>query len=419
MLLEYIISNYMTLMVLSAVVALMIVNRKANIPATQLFAFGTILLLTVTVLGFVSKQAEQAGNAPALITLHTFADTFSYILRPIIIMTEIFIIVPDKRFRAVYAVPAAVNAVIFMTALFGSDIAFTIDENNHWISGSPLRFSVYVSQLIYVTLLLVHSIAFFRRRNIGHSAILMLIFVQSFSVAVLEFNNVSGFVDPVTALCILEYYIYLSAVYMQEMRETVDRKERDLIQSELMVLRNQIQPHFIYNSLNVIRYLVKHDSKTAVQCIDNFSGYLKAHIGAIQSDDMIPFEQELENVKGYLSLIQVDYTRKLDVIYDLGVTDFLIPPLSLEPIVENAVDHGINREGGTVTLRTYEENGSIVIVVSDSGSAEKTEDGYKPVHNGIGLENTRKRLGLQCGGTLDLKINENGASVVITLPKTS
>ena len=281
---------------------------------------------------------------------------------------------------------------------------------------------IYVSQIVYVLLLLVFSGVYFKRKNIKQSILVLAIVIQAVIAAIIEYTNaLTGYTNAITALCMLEYYIYLSLIYQQEMREIIAQKELDIAKSNLLVLRNQIQPHFIYNTLSIIRSLARRDGKMAVQCIDTFSKYLKSHIGAIQKADLVLFENELENVKVYLSLVQIDYTNKVEIVYDLEVTDFLIPPLSLEPIVENAVDHGISRGGGKLTISTREdkENGTVTVIIADNGTARNDKDieEYTPIHNGIGLENTRKRLALQCSGTLDLNITDSGAAVTIVMPK--
>jgi len=243
--------------------------------------------------------------------------------------------------------------------------------------------------------------------------------VQSVIVSVLEFTNIlSGYVNAVTALCITEYYAYLVLIYQQEMRETLAEQERDLAQKTLTILKDQIQPHFIYNSLSIIRSLAKRDSEKAVLCIDTFSEYLRAHIGALRTDDLIPFEKELENVKVYLSLVHADYTREMEVIYDLAVTDFLLPPLSLEPIVENAIHHGISRRGGKIVIRTYEEEGCIWLLVADNGTASSEHTGDSAhFHMGVGLKNTSRRIEMQCAGTLQMETTDHGTTVSIVLPK--
>ncbi len=415
----YFTSNYPTLMILLAVIILMIVNRNEKIPATQLFALVISMLLVITVGDTVSERAELAGNSPLLIRIHTISEVVKYILRPVIVMVELFIIIRPKKPKILYSIPAVINAFIFGAVMFGSRLAFYIDENNHWHSGTPLRYSVYISSVIYVILLLVHSIVYFRQSNIKRSIIVFLIVFQTLSVSILEYMNISGYVNVITALCILEYYIYLSTIYRQAIKDENSRREIDFANSELMILRDQLQAHFIRNSLGMIRYLAKHDSKACVRCIDEFSKYLNSHLNALQSNDMIPFEQEIENVRAYISLVQIDYTRKVEAEYDLGTTDFMIPPLLLEPIVENAISHGLSRTGGIISIRTYRENNNVIIIISNSAGSDSTPDNYKPLHNGIGLENTRKRLEIQCSGTLRLDITDSGAEVTVTIPQNA
>ena len=418
---DWFVGNFPTLMILLAIVVLIIMNRHENIPAASLFALGAGLMIAVTVSETVSVQAELAGKTPFLKQVHTVSDALRYTIRPFIILIELFIIVPDKKLRIVYSFPAVINTIIFSTALFGSKVAFYIDHNNHWQGGIgtiDLHYSVYICQLIYVLLLLIHSILFFRQKRIKQSMMVLLIFVQSVTVALLELMNAAGnATDIITALCILEYYIYLSTVYMRTIRDEAAEKEIELMKSELAVLRGQVQPHFIYNTLGMIRYLAKHDGKAAAHCIDGFSKYLRAHLNALESDDLIPFEQELDNVREYIELMQEDYTRKLDVTYDIAITDFMIPPLALEPIVENALIHGMRRDGGSITISTRSGDNFTEITVSDTGTGDVEQEEYTLPHNGIGLENTRRRLELQCGGTLELNISKNGAAAVIRLPE--
>ena len=116
--------------------------------------------------------------------------------------------------------------------------------------------------------------------------------VLSVITAILEVSNVEpSFVEPVTALSILTYYIYLSTIYQQEMRRSVAEKELRIEQDTLKLLRAQIQPHFIYNTLGVMRSLIRQDQRVAVKCLDDFADYLKGHIRAIQSDEPTATDQ--------------------------------------------------------------------------------------------------------------------------------
>ena len=332
-------------------------------------------------------------------------------------MLEVLVLSPSTAASVLSLGPCIFNFCVFIPAAFGSRSAFWIDETGGWHSG-PLHLTAYIVQMIYVGLLFVFSVRYFRRKNLKRSIILLTVCLQAVTVSVCEYKGIAeGYVNSVTALCVLEYYIYLALIFQSDMQETIMQKEIDINKSNLLVLRNQMQPHFIYNSLSIIRSLAKRDSAKAVWCIDSFSEYLKAHIGALQTDELVPFAQELNNVKTYLSLVQADYTRKVAVVYELDETEFKLPPLSLEPIIENAVNHGISRETGIISIRTERREQSVVITVADNGIAEKDTDENKHMHHGIGLENTRKRLEMQCGGTLEMENSENGTIVTITIPQ--
>ena len=221
---------------------------------------------------------------------------------------------------------------------------------------------------------------------------------------------------PTTALCLLEYYFYLSAIYQQEMRQQVMEKELYITKQRMDILRGQIQPHFIFNSLSVIRALVKYK---AVESIDSFSDYLRAHVNSLKEDEMVSFEEELNNAQAYLDLVQADSERRnIEVIYNLNCTDFMIPPLTLEPIVENAIKHGVGGKGGTIRISTWETEDDIFIRIADNGSPQGGMTDQETKRLGVGLDNTRKRLQMACQGKLDTNLTENGAIVTITIPKT-
>ena len=418
MLLSFFQSNFMTFLLLFALAVIMAVNRKNQVPAARIFRVGIVLMLILIGGDYIERHgfwmvANQI-DIPAAVRWRTVGTVICYILRPVIIMLEVLMISPSKRISVFCTAPAIVNAALIVPALFGSSPVFYISEAGQWCEG-PLYVAVYAVIFIYLALLFLFSLSYFTKKNIKRGIIILAIIAESVTVSVCEYYNlVSGYTSAVTALCMLEYYVYLSLVYQQQMQEAIVQKERDINRSNLLLLRNQIQPHFIYNSLSIIRSLAKRDSAGAVRCIDSFSEYLKAHIGAIQTDDLISFEQELQNVKTYLSLVQADYTRKVSVIYELNETDFKIPPLSLEPIIENAVSHGISKETGIISIRTERLDDNVQIIVADNGTAEK--DPEPIMHNGIGLENTRKRLELHCGGTLEMENSQNGMTVTITVP---
>jgi sensor histidine kinase YesM len=183
---------------------------------------------------------------------------------------------------------------------------------------------------------------------------------------------------------------------------------------------SQIQPHFLYNALNTIKYLIKKDPKTAEGAVVKFSNYLRSNMDSLTQKEPIPFEKELDHVKNYVDIEQLRFGERLKIEYDIQVVDFTIPPLTLQPIVENAIKHGVNQrpEGGTVTIKTDETKSYVIIIVEDNGVGfdinEKKNDG----RSHVGIQNIRKRLEEIMGAFIEIKSEVGtGTTVTIKIPK--
>ena len=192
----------------------------------------------------------------------------------------------------------------------------------------------------------------------------------------------------------------------------------ELEQERARVMLSQIQPHFLYNSLGVIRELCYSDPAKAEEATVHFSQYLRKNMDSLTSDKPIPFSAELEHVKNYLALEQLRFGDALRVEYDIGETNFLLPPLTLQPIVENAVRHGIRKreDGGTVFISVRRAGNRFCIQVRDDGPG--FDPGSLPagdrVH--IGISNVRRRLGL-LGGSLEVSsVPGEGTTITIFVP---
>ena len=197
------------------------------------------------------------------------------------------------------------------------------------------------------------------------------------------------------------------------------RRQEEIARQRASIMVLQMRPHFIYNTLLSIYYLCQQDAKKAQQVILDFSSYLRQNFTAIVKEDTIPFSEELEHTRSYLAVEQVRFEDRLYVTYNTPATRFRIPPLTLQPIVENAVKHGIDPELGPlkIHIETRETEKGHVIIVTDNGP------GYVPVNDNephIALNNIRERLELMCGGTLDICSGKvRGTVVTITIPERS
>lgn len=223
---SYFIVNFMPLMILLAIVAMMFVNKDVKLPAANLFNVIVFIMFLITVISAVNVDKDVSGlsaaEAQRIIWLHMFMSASSYILRPFLILIEILIIIEKNKYKLLCMIPAIVNALIFSTALFGSKVAFFIDGESCWHAG-PLQPSIYLTQLFYLLLLLIISVNSFRESSKRKSVVLLAILTQAVLAAILEYNNVNpSYTDSVTALCILEYYIYLTTVHRQELAAKLD-----------------------------------------------------------------------------------------------------------------------------------------------------------------------------------------------------
>ena len=205
----------------------------------------------------------------------------------------------------------------------------------------------------------------------------------------------------------------------REKRMELQKEKARAAEAQIDVMLSQIQPHFIYNALSSVSTLIEIDPPKAQKAIDDFMVYLRGNLSSLTNNKLIPFDNELRHVKAYLSLEQIRFGHRLEVNYDIQVNEFFLPPLTLQPIVENAVKHGLmkKRKGGLLFVSTKEnEDGSIWITVEDDGVGfdvdSLKEDG---IH--IGISNVRARLESICGGGLQIKSKpQEGTKAIIILP---
>lgn len=178
---------------------------------------------------------------------------------------------------------------------------------------------------------------------------------------------------------------------MQLNEELQDAKIRNFV--------NQMEPHFLYNSLASIREIILDDPQYAYDLIYDFTTHLRACIKSMSSNELIPFSQELENIKSYVNIEKMRFGDRLKISYDIGCEDFWILPLSIQPLVENSIRHGIYERGaagGSLSITTGCENGCYTITVLDDGVGFDYEKVKREVEHGerdsTGLSNVAFRL---------------------------
>jgi LytS/YehU family sensor histidine kinase len=188
-----------------------------------------------------------------------------------------------------------------------------------------------------------------------------------------------------------------------------------LAQARLDALKMQIQPHFLFNALNSIAALVHKDANAADEMIGALSEFLRCTLTSSARHE-VPLLEELEFVRRYLAIELVRFGDRLQCTQDAPPETFgaLVPMLILQPLVENAVRHGLSAVSGParLTIRARRENGTLRLTVSDNGPGP----GEKP-EEGVGLANTRARLRELHGDAARVEIRTaDGFTVELTLP---
>ena len=187
--------------------------------------------------------------------------------------------------------------------------------------------------------------------------------------------------------------------------------------AELESLRAKVDPHFLFNTLNSIASLIKIDTAAAEQMVEKLAALFRY---TLQSGDhlLVPLAEEAEIIKSYLSIEMLRLGDRLryevDISEEAGKT--LIPPLLIQPLVENAVRHGISPKvgGGLITVRGRKQDDTIILEVSDNGVGLNGDK----VKNGFGLRSVRDRLRLIYGDRYTLRIqNQNGIVITIIIPQ--
>ncbi|GBU29248.1 hypothetical protein R84B8_02812 [Treponema sp. R8-4-B8] len=196
--------------------------------------------------------------------------------------------------------------------------------------------------------------------------------------------------------------------------------EKKLNESRISIMLSQIQPHFLYNALAVISRLCDKDPAEAKKATINFSNYLRGNMNLLERTEPIPFLNELNHTIGFMNLEQAMYGEALKVIYDIKADNFTLPALTMQPIAENAVKHGIGKKegGGTVKISSIETKSFYFVIISDDGagfdSCKTADDGQQH----IGIKNVRLRLSAQCGGSLEIESKQGvGTTATIMIPK--
>ena len=194
--------------------------------------------------------------------------------------------------------------------------------------------------------------------------------------------------------------------------------EAELKESRISIMLSQIQPHFIYNTLGTIERMCLKDPHKAFDLVRNFSLYLRGNFSELDSVTPIRFAEELKHVEYYVNIEKVRFPD-MSIEYNVEATEFVLPALSVQPLVENAIKHGLMRleTGGTVKIHSYETQTHFFVAVTDDGVGFDPDAPIDEKKH-VGLRNIQGRLRAMVGGELIIESKPAvGTKAMIMIPK--
>lgn len=322
------------------------------------------------------------------------------------------------------------------TLLFNAVIALCLMGREDIDSGKVFISNLIFTQFIGIACFFSVCIAFFifKARKLKHQVVIALAAILVGSIAAVATTGISpvdnmfAYVRNLSkALLFGSIFIFLfvsidrisraNALIAREKIRNLDLEKRS-IETELQLLQSQMEPHFLFNTLSNVISLLDAEPQKAKSMIRDFIDFLRTSM-SVRRSGAISIAQELELIGCYLSVLKTRMGKRLDYAIDVDqdVLGHRMPPLLIQPLVENAVKHGIEPKtgGGRIVIRGNREDDIVRIEVGDTGTGiDVNKSGI-----GIGLSNIRKRLELLYGDKGRLVIRENspsGVSAVVEMP---
>lgn len=299
-------------------------------------------------------------------------------------------------------------AFSIVNAFFG--YAFYVNGNGHWEHSGNILMGMLHMLFPAVAFFSTVIMAIFAKKTAGLNRMAFLLYAFFPAVGVIVDYTVHGMSLTYVGLTVGILIIYTS----------IHIKQQKLIEAQKNALMiSQINPHFVYNTLSTIASMCDISPKQAKNLTIDFSRYLRQNLGSLSGEELIPLRQEIEHVECYLKIEKARFRERLNVIYSIQSEDFYVPPLSIQPIVENAVKHGITKksEGGTVKISTYCSAKYHIIEIIDDGVGFDTNS-LTETGDHIGLGNVKNRISSVCRGKVNVKsVQGIGTRVKIEIPK--
>ena len=322
---------------------------------------------------------------------------------------------PDVSYRSAYLMRIVCGCYLVLVFLsMFNGMLFQVDAHGNLTDGPYYWIAWLIDPMILLIEILV--VVHYRKNLSRFGTIVML----NFGLVSLLTTGLQSIWYPVPELlaCTLALLLMFMLFYW-EMAKNLVENERELMQSQMSLAISQIQPHFLYNTLSTIAELCRKDSAMAEEVTNRFALYLRGNLEHMGDSFPVEFSKELKHVQTYLWIEKIRFQEELQVVYDIQTEDFIIPALTVQPLVENAVKHGMmgSENVCTITIRTKCVERGYQVIIEDDGCGFDPEQVKNDGRKHIGIESVRNRLRFMVGGILTVRsVIGKGTTVIIEIP---
>ena len=327
-----------------------------------------------------------------------------------------YIVWEEKQKRALSILNFSVFAVFILLDIINifTGIFFTA-AGGEYVRSKTMMLSQGYQFVIFLTIFIVTVID--KKLNLREKSAFAIYCLLPLVAIVLQ-NVFKGYAIAYASI-ILAVEVLFTFLNIEKNIKLVKEEEKSK-DAQIKLMLSQIKPHFVYNSLSSISTLIPINHEKAQKALDDFTEYLRTNLSSLTEVRCIPFEGELKHIETYVALEKMRFGDKIKAIYDIGATDFYVPPLSIQPIVENAIKHGIlgKLKGGTLKIKTYETAESFVVEITDDGVGFNIDEIDFDGNKHFGLKNIEYRLSKMCNANInvDSEIGK-GTTVTVTFKK--
>ena len=380
------------------------INKQSKWFFTSSFSVLTLSIVAyvIDLLIYTNPNLAWAGK------IISFIETFlPSVLMPFLTMYILFCCNENKS--ALPYISFGLSAVLFVLLVITqfTDAIYYFTPDNQFIRGK--WYSVLIIPMIALIVLNLIEVILKRKKLDKKYFVAFIIYLLPLLIVMTLQAFVSVFLLIVIAVSISALSMF--GIIMADQVEQHLSQQREIADQRASITVLQMRPHFVYNTMTSIYYLCEQDAKKAQQVTLDFTTYLRKNFNAITGRDPIPFKEELEHTRAYLAVVQAQFEDNLSVVFDTPHILFRLPPLTLQPLLENAVKYGLNPDAIEplhILVKTEKTDDGSVITVTDNGPGISNDDNGEP-H--LALNNIRERLAT-INATLTILPNETGGTTI-------